>query len=254
MHHAPLILADLLKHVLPHFFGRQEGRPPAPWAFSNHILMMLIAALLVFLVFTYVGIQARRSPIPHGLANFFESILSFLRTELIRPALHDHADRFTPFIWTVFFFILFCNLLGLVPVNDIITFFRSLGMNHEQVQHLEPTHIWGTATANFSVTGGLAIAAFCAIHLSGIVQQIRIKMDPRLDPHHRSDAHSHQADAAHEDHLAHHAPDALALKKGQPLPVACITGCGSYIWNFAPHPQIGWKPRRSGPLLHAPDP
>ena len=244
MPHAHPILADLLEHVLPHFFGREEGQPPAPWAFSNHVLMLIIAAVLVFLVFTYVGIQARRSPVPHGFCNLFESILSFLRTELIRPALHQNADRFTPFIWTVFFFILFNNLLGLIPVNDFITFIRCLGKTRAQIAHIHPTEIWGTATANFSVTGGLAIMAFFAIHVSGIVQQIRIKMNPALDPHHHHTAEeSHHAPGDHGDHLEHHDH---ALPRPQPLPVACVTGGGSYIWNFAPHPEVGWKPADLG--------
>src|SRR5271165_749878 len=111
--------SDLMEHVLPHFFGREEGQPPPAWGMSNHILMMILAAALVMLVFTYVGTQARTHLVPRGIHNFFESILSFLRTELIRPALGENADRFTPFIWTVFFFILFCNLLGLIPANDV---------------------------------------------------------------------------------------------------------------------------------------
>jgi F-type H+-transporting ATPase subunit a len=237
--HTP-ILGDLLEHVLPHFFNRQEGQPPAPWAFSNHVFMMILAAGLVFLIFTYMGIQSRRTLVPHGFYNFFESILSFLRTDLIRPALHGNADRFTPFIWTVFFFILFCNLLGLIPLNDIVNFYRTLGKTKVQVAHMETTHIWGTATANFSVTAGLAVVAFFAIHISGIYQQIRIKMNPALDPHHRSDEHGHAADHVHGDHLVHHSHDAAA--GGQSVPVACITGPFAYVWNFAPHPQVGWKP------------
>ena len=48
--------------------------------------------------------------------NFFEAMLVFLRDEVARPAIGRHdADRFLPFIWTIFFFVLFCNLLGLVP-------------------------------------------------------------------------------------------------------------------------------------------
>jgi len=244
-----LVLADLMEHVLPHFFGRAEGQPPPLWGMSNHILMMIISAALVLLVFTYVGAQARRTLVPRGVHNFFESILSFLRTELIRPALRENADRFTPFIWTVFFFILFCNLLGLIPVNEIVTFIRSVGKTQEQLNLMKPTEIWGTATANFSVTGGLAIVAFFAIHLSGIVQQIRIKMDPSLDPHHHTSGHSHASDGAHGDHLTHHTHNALALQKGQPFPVACITAVGSYIWNFAPHPQVSWKPIDLGLFL-----
>src|ERR1035437_5898891 len=121
LHPHLLAAEDLIEHVLPHFFHREEGAPAPTWGFSNHMLLMLIAAALMMLIFSYLGIKARTTLVPRGMHNFFESILSFLRTELIRPALGENADRFTPFIWTVFFFILFCNLLGLLPVNEIVS-------------------------------------------------------------------------------------------------------------------------------------
>jgi F0F1-type ATP synthase membrane subunit a len=242
--------SGLLEHVLPHFSTRTAEGVPAPFSWSNHIMMMLIAALLVLLVFAYVGGKARTNLVPRGAHNFFESILSFLRTELIRPALGDNADRFTPFIWTVFFFILFCNLLGLVPVNDIATVITG-----------RPQHFWGTATANFSITGGLAIVAFITVHLSGIIQQVRVKMDPSLAPHHHGNDHTqphghgqwhgmegvgdeadvvidHRVGDGHDHaHGVHHSKQF----GGQPFPVAVFTGVGSYIWNFAPHPEAGGK-------------
>src|SRR3954453_19977415 len=106
--------AELLPHVLPH--PVRIGN----LLVSNHVVMIVIAALLTFLVFTYVGMRARRDVVPTGFHNFFEAMLSFFRTEVFRPALGENADKFTPFLWTVFFFILFCNLLGLIPVNEIL--------------------------------------------------------------------------------------------------------------------------------------
>src|SRR5437667_239028 len=53
-----------------------------------------------------------------------------------------------------------------------------------------PFHVWGTATANFSVTLGLALISFITVHLSGIIQQVRIKMDPSLAPHHSGHDHA----------------------------------------------------------------
>jgi F0F1-type ATP synthase membrane subunit a len=261
--HTMPTLADQLTHVMPHFFGEPEGAPPPKFGFSNHILMMCIAAALAMLVFTYVGAKARTTLVPRGMHNFFESILSFLRTELIRPALGANADRFTPFIWTVFFFILFCNLLGLIPLNEIATTTRYLveKMQHGDKAQIHEYHFWGTATANFSMTGGLAIVAFFAVHISGIIQQVRIKMDPSLAPHHHGNDHApphghgqsfglegiederdvvleHRVGDGHDHaHGVHHSQEF----GGQPFPVAVVTGIGSYIWNFAPHPEMGWK-------------
>ena len=54
---------------------------------------------------------------PHGIFwNLFEAVVVFIRNEVARPAIGRHdADRFLPFLWNIFFFILFCNLLGILP-------------------------------------------------------------------------------------------------------------------------------------------
>ena len=80
--------------------------------------------------------------------NFFEVMLVFIRDEVARPAIGRHdADRFLPFLWNVFFFILFCNLLGILPwagsptgaltvtaALAVITFVRGGGHGHGQVR------------------------------------------------------------------------------------------------------------------------
>ena len=48
--------------------------------------------------------------------NMFEAMLLFIRDDVARPAIGGHgADRFLPYLWTVFFFVLFNNLLGMIP-------------------------------------------------------------------------------------------------------------------------------------------
>ena len=253
IHNLALPLADtgsaLMEHVLPHRFNSIHI---GNWGVSNHILMMLLAALLVMLFFTYVGQRAKTNLVPTGSHNFAEAMLSFLRTEVIRPALGENADKFTPFIWTVFFFILFCNLLGMFPGAEII----------ELATKGRIQHAWGTATANLMVTAGLAVVAFFAIHISGIIQAVRIKMDPSLAPHHHGTDHAqphghgemhgmegiedesdvvydHRVGDGHDHaHGTHHSKEF----GGQPFGVALFTGIGGYFWNFAPHPEIGWGP------------
>jgi F0F1-type ATP synthase membrane subunit a len=237
---------SLLDHVLPH-----DALTIGGVKITNHVVMLFLSAFLTLIVFSYIGAKARNTLVPTGIHNFFESMLSFFRTEVFRPALGENADKFAPFLWTVFFFVLFCNLLGMIPLGEMITL-ASQG-------NIEP--IWGTATANFSVTGGLAILAFVTVHAAGIVQQIRIKMDPSLAPHHAGHDHSethghgqtHGAVGPHDErdvvqdhhvgdghdhaHGMHHSKDF----GGEAFPVAVVKGVGSYIWNFAPHPDAGGK-------------
>jgi F-type H+-transporting ATPase subunit a len=130
-----------------------------PLLFTNHMFMLILAGALLLLILLLVTRQ--RSMVPSGLRNFFEAICVFLREEVARPILGDHTDKFIKFIWTTFFFILFCNLLGMIPFDGLILFL-SLG---------KLKHYGGTATSNIWVTGALAGCAFLMIHVSGIRQQ-----------------------------------------------------------------------------------
>lgn len=113
---------------------------------TKHVLLMLLAALLCFVIFTAVARAVqRRDPAkaPSGLANAAESLVLFFRDEVVRPNIGHGADAYAPYILTLFFFILFMNLLGLVP--------------------------WGgSATGNLSVTAALAICTFILVEVSGM--------------------------------------------------------------------------------------
>ncbi|MAE66367.1 MAG: ATP synthase F0 subunit A [Phycisphaeraceae bacterium] len=162
--------ADLMSHVLPHrimekpliesFFGK-------PLYLTNHLLMTVVVAALMLLIFPYVasrvktkgdGIDAYTTR--GTLANFFETLCVFLREEVTRPALGHLTDRYIKYVWTTFFFVLFCNLLGMVPVGPILRF---VGGNDPHLEH------WGgTATGNIAITAGLALVSFFMIHAVGI--------------------------------------------------------------------------------------
>lgn len=98
-----------------------------------HVIWMWIA--LGILILLLPSLFGRRSIIPRGLANMFEAIIVFLRDDIVNTYLGDHGKRFEPYLLTAFFFILFCNLLGLVPGG-------------------------ASATGNISVTASMAIMTF----------------------------------------------------------------------------------------------
>jgi len=140
-----------LDHVVSHEVGRIGSVPV-----SNHMIMVVLAGVLMLITFLTISRSWRL--VPSGVGNFFEAICVYFRDEVARPILHEHTDRFIGFIWTIFFFILFCNLLGMVPVASIV-YFLSLGRLKE---------IGGTPTSNIYVTGALATFTFAMIHASGI--------------------------------------------------------------------------------------
>src|SRR5919201_393225 len=103
--------------------------------------MMWIAAALIIVIFRYAFRQHRT--IPTGIANFLEAMIVFLRDEVVLPNMGEEGRPYLPYLLTVFFFILFCNLLGLIPFG-------------------------ATATGNVSVTAALAIMSLVMIQVSGI--------------------------------------------------------------------------------------
>src|SRR5438477_4333650 len=140
-----LAASSPLEHVTPHPLHMRF------WGFdvNNQMLMALVAAILMLMLFPVIfrrSLADGRAPAGKTL-NFFESILEFLRVEVIRPALKENTDRFLPFPWTLFFFILFCNLLGQIPFGEILTLFTP---DH-------PSHLGGTATGSPMTTMALAI-------------------------------------------------------------------------------------------------
>ncbi|MDC3378984.1 F0F1 ATP synthase subunit A [Planctomycetota bacterium] len=133
---------------------------------SKHVIAMWAVALLLVLTFLPMGrFYAKGDPVPRGiLVNLLESICLFLRDEVARPFLGKAGDKYLPVLWTFFFFILYCNLLGLLP-NPIPT----PTMHHGQVVW----HEFGlvTATGQIEVTGTLAFMAFFWWHGLGIREQ-----------------------------------------------------------------------------------
>src|SRR5690554_1153434 len=105
-----------LKHVVDHPIIVAGGI----WWLTNHMVMMMIAAVLMLLIFLRITRRYRTGElVPTGTRNFLEAIMLFVRNDVAKPVLGDETDRFMPFIWTLFFFILFNNLLGLLPLDAI---------------------------------------------------------------------------------------------------------------------------------------
>jgi len=126
---------------------------------SDQITMMIVGGLLLIL-FIPMLVGRRRSKtgvgamVPTGFANFLEAVCEYLRKEIAQPSLHEHTDRFIKYIWTVFFFLLTMNLLGLLPVAAVSKLFH--------------VHLGGTATGNVWVTGTMALMTMVMMVVNGL--------------------------------------------------------------------------------------
>ncbi|MBL9002002.1 MAG: F0F1 ATP synthase subunit A [Phycisphaerae bacterium] len=141
------------------------------WVWSAQTGTLVLAAILTLLVLLWAAKHIGTGPQSMGneryitrnpFAHMIEVICNYLRENTVRPLLGDRTDKFMPFLWTIFFFILFNNVLGLVPILDLFHIFnREAAANHE-------APIGGTATQNLFVTGALALISALVINIAGI--------------------------------------------------------------------------------------
>ena len=185
-HHAgPLDPGHLFGHVqdseyidVPRFLAPPDGRIPVSKWFSGEkteenfnvegyhfrltkfMLIEVVVALVLAVIFIRLAQRMRGGGAPKGRWwNLLESMLVYMRDEVARPAIGEHgADRFLPFLWTMFFFVLGCNLFGMLP--------------------------WaGSPTAALATTTALALITLAVVLGSGMKEMGAIKFWTGLVPH-----------------------------------------------------------------------
>ncbi len=114
---------------------------------TKHVVFMLMAATVVALLLITAGNASQKQHATEGRSRGFagaiEAMALYLRNEVVLPNVGHHGEGFVPFALTLFFFILVCNLFGMLP--------------------------WGaTATGNVSVTATLAVVTAIVVEVAGI--------------------------------------------------------------------------------------
>jgi F-type H+-transporting ATPase subunit a len=138
-----ITLEQLEGHLVP----PGGGHVVLDMSISKHLVFAWLGMIVVFLIMTRMaGMYKRgqgRDTAPKGIfQNLFETLIIFVRDDIARPNLGDKAEKYTPYLLTAFFFILTCNLLGLVPFG-------------------------ATATSNLMVTAVLATFTFVITQVGG---------------------------------------------------------------------------------------
>jgi F-type H+-transporting ATPase subunit a len=151
---------DPLSHVADHPWLKVTIGGSEFTLISNHVIMMLVAAALLMLFLPRFVRAAREGDevhrlTPRGMGNFIETICEYLRDNVARPNLGQYTDRFIVYIWSAFFFILTCNILGLLPLGPI-------------TKLIIGKPIYGTATGNIWTTGTLAACTLTMILVNGL--------------------------------------------------------------------------------------
>src|ERR1043166_5815983 len=154
-----------LEHIVQHPLVERSVTPGALTPegkitlFSDQIAMLALAgvlliALVPLLVKRRKGSAGVDAMVPAGSANMLEAVCEYLRKEVAEPVLHEHTDRFIKYVWSVFFFVLTVNILGLLPIPAVSNLFG--------------THLGGTATGNIWVTATLAITTMLMMVINGL--------------------------------------------------------------------------------------
>jgi F-type H+-transporting ATPase subunit a len=138
------------EYELPHWNPIHIGSYALDISPTRHVVMLWVAATLC-VIMTLLALRAhnrktREGKAPSGFGNGLEALVLYLRNEVIIPNVGPHGNGYVPYLLTLFFFILFANLLGLVPYGS-------------------------TATGNISVTATLAIVTFFVIEIAGMKAQ-----------------------------------------------------------------------------------
>jgi F-type H+-transporting ATPase subunit a len=116
---------------------------------TKHVVFLAIAALLVFLTMKAAGMALQRQragqAAPKGFAAAIEGLVLWVRNDVAIANIGHGGEKFAPLVMTFFFFILYSNLLGLLP--------------------------WGASpTGNLAVTAALAIITFLTVEIAGFIK------------------------------------------------------------------------------------
>lgn len=152
----------ILEHIMDHSFINippiHIGGFTLDLSITNKVFMMMISAVLLIISLSYAAMKNKKNRVPKGFGNFIEILIVFIRNDIVIPSIGPVGANYMPFFATIFFFILTCNLLGLIPFMS-------------------------TATGNVSITAGLALITFMMTQALGIRNKGFIGYFKGLVPH-----------------------------------------------------------------------
>ncbi|MCB9231105.1 MAG: F0F1 ATP synthase subunit A [Bacteroidia bacterium] len=123
-HGGPEVLEAIEEAAEEHAGVEVEPHGPTILDFSltRTSFQMILIGLVLLLIFMAVakGYKKNEDHAPKGIQSFMEPIVMFVRDDIARVYLGKKADKYTPYLLTLFFFIWFSNLLGLTPFNSNI--------------------------------------------------------------------------------------------------------------------------------------
>lgn len=120
---------------------------PLDFTLTKFMVLEVVIAVLIFVFFMALASRIKGGKLAKGkFWNLLEVFLLYIRNNVARPCIGEHdVDRFVPYLWTLFFFVLGCNVMGMVP--------------------------WmGSPTGALATTAALAFTTFAVVVIAGSKQ------------------------------------------------------------------------------------
>lgn len=101
--------------------GHVENEKVLDLSITKSVLMILVTSIMLVLIFTSIARSYKKSAVPSGAGKFFEPIIVFVRDDIAKPNIGKKYKKYMSFLLTIFFFILFLNIFGLLPFGINVT-------------------------------------------------------------------------------------------------------------------------------------
>lgn len=134
------------KLPLPHFEPVEILGIKFDFSVTKSLFMIFLSSVILIIILSYAASKNKKNKVPKGIGNMVESIIVFIRDEIVVPNMGKEGLKLLPFFLTLFFFILIANLIGLFP-------------------------FMAQPTKNINVTAALAIVTFIMTQVKGIQAQ-----------------------------------------------------------------------------------
>ena len=83
---------------------------------TKNVAFLILTATLMILVFLSVAKgYSKKNSAPKGIQALFEPVIIFVRDDIVKPNIGENYEKYLPYMLTLFFFIFFGNVLGLMP-------------------------------------------------------------------------------------------------------------------------------------------
>jgi len=158
MHHGKVVSTKGYESAdLFNLIGGSDNKLYYDFSITKNVFTMMLGALIMFLIFMMVarGYKNRAGKSPKGLQAVMEPLFVFIQDEVAKPNIPHKWQKYLPFLMTLFFFILICNLLGLIPFfpgsgnvsgniafTFVLAFIASMVVNFSANKHFWAHTLW----------------------------------------------------------------------------------------------------------------